>query len=75
MTKSALIQHINNALAGVLALFGVSEVLFLAGLWMLFAGLAGLWSRDGALAVCGGVLVLVAVFGASSSSKKGNNPS
>lgn len=70
--KPALTQHIKNALRSVASLlFGVNEVLFLAGMAMLFSGLSGLWSRDGALAVCGGVLVIVGVWGAVAQSRKG----
>lgn len=43
------------------ALFGVHEVLFLAGFGGFFYGLSGLWSFFGALTVCGALLMLVSV--------------
>lgn len=43
--------------------FGTNEVLFCAGFACLGYGLQGLWSLYGALAVCGSVLIVVAVMG------------
>lgn len=72
MKNSVIIQHLNNALVSVLSLFlGVRSILFLAGMIMLYAGLAGLWSQYGALTVCGGILVCVAVISAAGDRQKG----
>lgn len=71
MKKTALIQNLKNALASVLSLFlGVHAVMFLTGMTMLYFGLAGLWSRYGALTVCGGILTVVAIFSAAAGVQK-----
>lgn len=41
---------------------GVYSALFLSGLAALFVGIWGLWSIFGALTVCGGLLIGVAIF-------------
>lgn len=46
-----------------LAVFGVNEVLFLAGFGSLFYGLQGLWSVYGAFVVCGSLLICIAIGG------------
>jgi len=72
MKKSALIQQISNALgAAVSLLLGVNECLFLCGLGLLFYGLTGLWSVHGASSVCGGVLIVVSVWGVATQNGKG----
>jgi len=73
MTISAIIQNLKNTLATALALLfgGVNEIMFVLGFGMLFYGLSGLWSREGALVVCGGILIIVSVLGVAVSNRKG----
>jgi hypothetical protein len=54
-----------------LALFGVHEVLFLAGFFGFFRGLSGIWSLNGALMVCGAILMLIAVISILIAQRKG----
>lgn len=60
---SAIIQHLSNFIRSIFALFGVNETLFLLGIASLFRGVMRLWSFDHALLVCGALLVVVAVGG------------
>lgn len=45
------------------ALFGVNEVLFLAGFGAFFYGITGIWSLYVACAMCGFLLMAIAVGG------------
>lgn len=52
---------------------GVHETLFLIGIAALFWGIWGLWSLHGALAVCGAVLIGVAIFSIVIAKRQGGN--
>lgn len=54
---------ISAFLKAIGALFGVNEVLFLAGIGSLFHGLAGIWSIYGAFSVIGALLIVISVLG------------
>ncbi len=54
----------------IFSLIGVHEVLFLAGIAALFEGIRGIWSLDGALIVCGGLLVMISLLGILISQRK-----
>lgn len=73
MTLPAIIQNLKNALTAALALLfgGVNEIMFVLGFIMLYLGISDLWSRDGALVVCGSILVIVSVLGVAVSNRKG----
>lgn len=48
--------------SAILTVFGIHELLFLAGFGAFFVGLSRLWSLWGALAVCGAILMLVSLI-------------
>ena len=53
------------------ALFGINEVLFLAGFVSVFYGIAGIWSLEWAFTVCGFLLMAIAVGGIVFAHRKG----
>ena len=61
------IEKIKNLLS---AIFGVNEILFIAGFGALFHGLRGLWSLDGAFVVCGGLLTVISISGVMYANKR-----
>jgi hypothetical protein len=56
----------------LLTLFGVNEVLFLAGFGFFFYGIARIWSIDWAFLASGCLLIAIALAGVIVSQRKGS---